>query len=91
MAIGFQETFKALSDPIRREILTMLKSGKMAAGEIASKFELTNATVSYHLSQLKHADLIYETRVKNFIFYELNTTVFDDLILWIKQFSKENE
>jgi len=69
----------------------MLKNGKMSAGDIASKFELTNATVSYHLSQLKQADLIHETKVKNFIFYELNTTVFDDLVLWIKQFSKEGE
>jgi len=58
----------------------------MSAGDISSKFDLTNATVSYHLSLLKQADLIYETKVKNFIFYELNTTVFDDLILWIKQF-----
>jgi len=61
----------------------------MSAGDISSKFDLTNATVSYHLNLLKQADLIYETKVKNFIFYELNTTVFDDLILWIKQFSKE--
>ena len=68
----------------------MLKNGKMSAGEIASKFELTNATVSYHLSLLKQADLIHETKVKNFIFYELNTSVFEDLILWIKQFSKED-
>lgn len=67
----------------------MLKNGKMSAGDIASKFDLTNATVSYHLSQLKNADLIYETRIKNYIYYELNTTVFDDLILWIKQFAKE--
>lgn len=90
VAIGVQETFKILSDPVRREVLIMLKGGKMSAGDIASKFNLTNATVSYHLSQLKQADLIHETRVKNFIFYELNTTVFDDLILWIKQFSKED-
>lgn len=89
IVIGFQKTFKALSDPVRREILTMLKNGKMSAGDIASKFDLTNATVSYHLSQLKNADLIYETRIKNYIYYELNTTVFDDLILWIKQFAKE--
>lgn len=89
IVIGFQETFKALSDPVRREILTMLKNGRMSAGDIASKFDITNATVSYHLSQLKHAELIYETKNKNYIYYELNTTVFEDLILWIKQFSKE--
>ena len=87
--IGFQETFKALADPVRREILTILKNGKMSAGDISSKFDLTNATVSYHLKLLKQADLIHETKHKNFIYYELNTTVLDDLILWIKQFSKE--
>jgi len=69
----------------------MLRSGKMSAGDIASKFELTDATISYHLSQLKQADLIFETKVKNFVFYELNTSVFDDLLLWVKQFSKEED
>ena len=87
--IGFQKTFKALADPVRREILTILKNGKMSAGDISSKFDLTNATVSYHLKLLKQADLIHETKHKNFIYYELNTTVLDDLILWIKQLSKE--
>jgi DNA-binding transcriptional ArsR family regulator len=91
IAIGFQATFKALSDPVRREILMMLKNGKLSAGDIASKFELTNATVSYHLSQLKQADLVYETKIKNYVYYELNTTVFEDLVLWIKQFMKEDE
>jgi len=67
----------------------MLKNGQMPAGDIASKFQVTNATVSYHLSQLKQADMVYEKRVKNFIYYELNTTVFDDLILWMKQFQNE--
>lgn len=61
----------------------------MTAGDIASKFELTNATISYHLNLLKQADLIHETKIKNFIFYELNTSVLEDLIMWIKQFSKE--
>jgi DNA-binding transcriptional ArsR family regulator len=90
IAIGVQDTFKVLSVPVRREILTLLKNGKMSAGDIASKFNLTNATISYHLSQLKEADLIHETKFKNFVFYELNTTVFDDLILWIKQFSRRD-
>ena len=75
---------------MRREILTMLRNDKMSAGEIASKFELTHATVSYHLSQLKHAELVYETKIKNYVYYELNTSVFEDLVLWIKQFSKED-
>ena len=83
--------FKALSDPVRREILTLLKQGKMSAGDISERFNLTNATVSYHLSRLKEADLIYETKFKNFIYYELNTTVFDDLILWVNQFKGGNE
>ena len=80
--MGFPETFKALSDPARREILTMLRGGRMSAGEIASKFDMTAATVSYHLKQLKQADLIYETREKNFIYYTLNTSVFEEIMMW---------
>lgn len=86
--MSFAETFKALSDPVRRDILVMLRQGKMTAGDIAEQFELTNATVSYHLSQLKKADLLIETRVKNYIFYELNTSVFEEVMLWISQFSE---
>ena len=67
--MGFQETFKALSDGVRREILLMLRDGKKSAGEIASCFDMTNATVSYHLSILKKAGLITEEKEKNFIFY----------------------
>ena len=84
--MGFAETFKALSDPARREILEMLKSGSLSAGDIASKFDMTGATISYHLSILKKADLIRERRDKNFIFYELNTSVFEELMLWFSQF-----
>ena len=87
--MGFHETFKALADPARREILMMLRGGRMSAGEIAAKFEMTGATVSYHLSQLKKADLIYETREKNFIYYDLNTSVFEQVILWLTQFGGE--
>ncbi len=89
--MSFAETFKALSDPVRREILVMLKRGRMTAGEIAEQFELTNATVSYHLAQLKKADLLVETRVKNFIYYELNTSVFEEVMLWISQFSERKD
>ncbi len=85
--MGFAETFKALSDPVRRDILVMLKDGKMTAGDIAARFALTNATVSYHLSQLKKADLLYETKQKNFIYYEVNISVFEEVMLWISQFS----
>lgn len=81
--MALSDTFKAISDPIRREILEMLKEEKKSAGDIASKFNLTNATVSYHLSQLKKADLITETKDKNFIFYELNVSVFEDVLVWI--------
>ena len=88
--MSFAETFKALSDPARREILIMLKSGRMSAGDIASRFEMTGATVSYHLSVLKKADLVYETKQKNFVFYELNTSVFEEIMLWFAQFKGEN-
>ncbi|MBE6893447.1 MAG: winged helix-turn-helix transcriptional regulator [Oscillospiraceae bacterium] len=88
--MGFAETFKALSDPARREILLMLREGKMSAGDIASHFDMTGATVSYHLSVLKKADLVYETKQKNFVFYELNTSVFEEIMLWFAQFKGEN-
>ena len=89
--MGFAETFKALSDPARREILVMLREGKMSAGDIASHFEMTGATVSYHLSVLKKADLVYETKQKNFVYYELNTSVFEEIMLWFAQFKGEND
>ena len=94
--MGFPETFKALSDPARREILTMLREGRKSAGEIAAKFDMTGATVSYHLKQLKNAELVYETREKNFIYYTLNTSVFEEILMWTAQFishsdSKEGE
>ena len=83
--MGFAETFKALSDPARREILSMLKEGRKSAGEISSQFDMTAATVSYHLKQLKQAGLVYETREKNFIYYSLNTSVFEDIMMWAAQ------
>lgn len=84
--MAFQDTFKALSDPVRRDIITMLKSGKKSAGEIGEHFDMTGATISYHLSILKKADLVTETKFKNFIYYELNTSVFEDLMAWFSQF-----
>ena len=77
------ETLKAISDPVRRNILEMLKEEKKSVGELASEFHLTGATVSYHLTQLKKAGLILETRHKNFIYYELNASVFEELLVWI--------
>ena len=81
--MAFAETFKALSDPVRREILQLLKNGKMSAGEIGGHFDMTGATISYHLKILKKADLVWETKVKNFVYYELNTTVVEELLLWL--------
>ena len=90
--MSLSDTFKAISDPVRRAILEMLRNERKSAGEIAQKFNLTNATVSYHLAQLKKADLVTETREKNFIFYELNVSVFEDILVWIyKLGGKENE
>ena len=81
--MGFAETFKALSDPIRRDILTLLKNGRLSAGEIGSHFDMTGATISYHLGILKQAGLVFESREKNFIFYELNTSVVEEVMLWL--------
>ena len=81
--MGLNETLKAISDPVRRDILQMLKSGRKSAGEIAEHFKLTGATVSYHLAKLKSADLIAEEKYKNYIYYELNTSVFEEVLRWI--------
>lgn len=90
--MALSDTFKAISDPVRRETLELLKHQKMSAGEIANKFNLTNATMSYHLKELKKADLILESRYKNFIYYELNISVFEEVLLWIKNLGgNENE
>lgn len=89
--MGMSETLKAISDPVRRNILEMLKRNKLTAGEIAGKFNLTNATVSYHLSYLKKADLIKEEKYKNYIYYELNASVFEEVLVWIYQFGNENK
>ena len=86
--MSFAETFKALSDPVRREILELLKNGSLSAGDIASNFD-TQATVSYHLKILKKADLIRETREKNFIYYELNLTVLEEVMVWLSDLKGE--
>ena len=88
--MGFPETFKALSDPVRREILVMLKDGKKSAGDLAKAFDVSAATMSYHFNQLKKADLITESKFKNFIYYELNITVFEEVMLWFSQFGGQN-
>lgn len=81
--MGMNETLKAISDPVRRDILSMLKKGKKSAGEIAEQFNLTGATVSYHLAKLKNADLVSEEKYKNYIYYELNSSVFEEVLTWI--------
>ena len=84
--MGENNIFKVLADKQRRDILVMLKDGRLNAGEIAERLSVTPAALSYHLKLLKGADLIMEYKSKNFIYYELNTTLLDELILWIEQF-----
>ena len=88
--MGLQNTLKALSDPIRRDILGMLKVGRMSAGEISDKFDVTGASISRHLSVLKEADLVRDKREGQFIFYELNTSVLEETLLWLKGLKGEN-
>ena len=81
--MGLQQTLKALADPIRREILSMLKNGRLSAGEITEHFSVTAPSISRHLSVLKEADLIRDTREGKFIFYEINTSVLEETMLWM--------
>lgn len=81
--MGIQNTMKALSDPIRRKILELLRVGRLSAGEIADQFPVSGAAISKHLSVLKDADLIRDTREGKFIFYELNTSVLEEVMLWL--------
>lgn len=81
--MGLQNTMRALADPVRRDILNLLKAGRMSAGEITEKFDITAAAISRHLSVLKEADLIRDTREGKFIFYELNASVLEEILLWI--------
>lgn len=87
--MGFAETFKALSDPVRREILMLLREGSLSAGEIGSHFDMTGATISYHLSILKKAELVSEMKRKNFVYYELNVSVVEEVMLWLSELKGE--
>ncbi len=89
--MGIQQTMKALADPIRREILNLLKKGRMSAGDIVDHFDVTGASISRHLSILKEADLIRDTREGKFIFYELNASVLEEIMLWIAALKGEND
>lgn len=89
--MALQHTLKALSDPIRREILNLLKAGRMSAGEIAEHFPVTDASISRHLSVLKEADLIRDRREGKYIFYDLNVTVLEEIMLWIRDLKGDND
>ena len=89
--MALQQTMKALADPIRREILNMLKKGRLSAGAITDHFSVTAASISRHLSVLKEADLIRDTREGKFIYYELNTSVLEEIMLWITALKGEND
>ena len=88
--MSFGDTFKALSDPVRRKILELLKNRRMSAGEIAGNFDMTQATVSYHLKILRQADLIRESKEKNYIYYELNLTVVEEIMVWLSDLKGED-
>ena len=83
--MSLQHTLKALSDPIRREILNLLKQGRMSAGDIADHFPVTGASISRHLSVLKEADLIRDTREGKYIYYDLNASVLEEILLWVQE------
>ena len=87
--MAIQHTLKALSDPIRREILNLLKVGRLSAGEISEHFDVTDASISRHLSVLKDADLVRDTRVGKFIYYELNASVLEEILLWVRDLKGE--
>ena len=89
--MGMQQTLKALSDPIRRDILNLLKSGRMSAGDISGHFPVTDAAISRHLSVLKEADLIRDTREGKFIYYDLNASVLEEILLWVTELKGDEE
>ena len=88
--MGMKNTLRALADPIRREILNLLKAGRLSAGEICDHFDVTAAAISRHLSVLKEADLIRDTREGKFIYYDLNASVLEEIMLWITDLKGEN-
>ena len=89
MKLGLQDTLRALADPIRREILSLLKGGRLSAGEIGQHFPVTAAAIPRHLSVLKEADLIRDQREGKFIYYELNTSVLEEIMLWLTELKGE--
>ena len=88
--MGIQEVLSALSDKERRKILDILKRGRISSGDLANEIGMTPQALSYHLKKLKNADLLYETKYKNFIYYELNLTILDEVVLWIDGLRKDD-
>ena len=91
LAVSFQQSFKALADPTRRQILELLREGPLTAGEIGGRFPMTAATISHHLSVLREAGLVLDERRGKYIYYELNMTVMDELLAWAASFRREEE
>lgn len=89
--MSLQNTLRALADPIRREILNLLKQGRMSAGEISDRFPVTGASISRHLSVLKEADLIRDTREGKYIYYDLNASVLEEILLWVQELKGAND
>lgn len=89
--MGVAESFKVLSEPVRRKILELLKGGRMSAGELAKSLGMSPAALSYHLRLLKEAELVIEYKEKNFVYYSLNMTVFDELLMWFRGFTDEKK
>jgi len=89
--MSLQNTLRALADPIRREILNLLKQGRLSAGEIGDHFPVTGASISRHLSVLKDADLIRDTREGKFIYYDLNASVLEEILLWVSDLKGVND
>ena len=89
--MGLHDTMRALSDPTRREILQMLKKGSMSAGDLAAKFDMSAAAVSRHLAVLKEAELVRDKREGKFIYYTLNASVLEEILLWVKDLRGEDD
>lgn len=89
--MSVSEIFKAFSDPVRRDIAELLRDGRLNAGELSEQLNISPAALSYHLRILKAADIVMEYRSKNYIYYELNVTVFDELVLWVSRFCIEEQ
>lgn len=89
--MAIQQVFSVLSDKTRREILNLLKDGKMSAGDISSSLGIPANTLSYHLKKLKNVELVYESKYKNYVFYELDMTILDEICLWIEELRRKKE